>query len=199
MIFNIPPICKKMVQLFSGNDIPINGYSTKFRTQHTLSEQPFIYVANTYGGDGLVNYGDHIRVNTSTCNSYGYPYPPFDANFYLSEPFDITRFSKIEFNIVATTAYRDMGILNENDGIYVVLFKTTENWIYEEGNAVLMQQVSLYQWEDDLYSDTPFPLEKIVVDVKDINEPIYIGFAACNVKSLSGLTYSAFLGAINAF
>lgn len=200
MIYNVPPLCKKMVQFFDGNDVFADGYSTKFKTQRTLTEQPFIYNAGTgYMQQGVRNYDGHIGLNTYSCKSIGYTASPYEANFYLPEPINTTRFYKMEFNIVGTTDLEDMSRLEDGDGIYIVLFKTVEKWIYDEDNIILMQHVPLYQTKEGLYNDTPFPLEKIVVDVSGINETVYIGFVERKENNVSNLNSSVYLGIINAF
>lgn len=200
MIYNVPPLCKKMLQLFDGSDAFVDGYSTKFKTQRTLEEQPFICKAGTgYMQYGLRNYDGHIGVNMYSAHDIGYQYAPYDANFYLTEPINTTRFSKVEFNIVGTTDLEDMDRLDNADGIYIVLFRTTEKWIYDESNVILMQHVPLYQTTEGRYNDTPFPLEKIVVDVSGINETVYIGFIQYNNNNVLDLYHSVYLGVINAF
>lgn len=199
MIYNIPPICKKMVKLFDGQDVFVDGKSTTFRTQHDICEQPFIRETVGYGTDGMRNCDGHVFIDSGACRNYGYNgLAPIFANFYMTEPVDTTGISKIEFNIVATTLPENKPLLDKTDGVYIVLFRTTETWLFDLDNFIMVQQTPLYTTED-VYNDTPYPLEKVVINVKDINETVYIGFAAQCTNYGVVQVYNTYLGDINAF
>lgn len=186
MIYNIPPICKKPLEVFSGSH-PYLEYG--YRSDIILVQNEN---GNTVGliSSGFVNCDNYIAISGGECNAYGAP--SSSMNFMLAESFDASRYSKITIPVGSITNFYEYG--NEST-CWVCLFPSVDNWMHN--THIMREQIPLFATDRFWLGESPQQLEEITFDIKDLKGEFYIGvFQSDDGVTSSGRQFTVYLGKI---
>lgn len=186
MIYNIPPICKKPLEVFSGSHPYLEyGYlSDTIVVQRERGKNEGIH------GTNFVNCNNYVCIDGGGCSSYGAPYSSF--NFFIAKSFNAGRYSKITIPTGSITNFYEYG---EESACWVCLFQNVANWMHT--TYIMKKQIPLFKTDHLWDGESPQPLQEITFDVKDLKGDFYIGvFQSSEGGPSYARTFNVYLGKI---
>ena len=186
MIYNIPPICKKPLEVFNGSH-PYLEYGKRSNT---------ILVQGEYGDNkgiissGFVNCNNYICVDGGECYSSGAP--SSSMNFFLSESFNASRYSKIT---IATGSITNFYSYGTDSACWVCLFPSVDSWMHR--TYIDRKAIPLFATDKIWLGESPQQLQEITFDIKDLKGEFYIGvFQSDEGGSSYSRQFNVYLGKI---
>lgn len=189
MIYNIPPICKKPLEVFSGS----HPYLEYEDSSDTIIVQRELGVNEGIHCTTFVNCDNYVCIDGANCWSYGAPYSDF--NFFIAKSFDASRYSKITVPTGSITNRYDYG---EESACFVCLFPNVENWMHN--TYIMKKPIPLFETDHIWDGESPQPLQEITFDIRDLKGEFYIGvFQSHEGGTAYARQFNVYLGKIVAF
>lgn len=188
MIYNVPPICKKPLEVFNGSHPYIEyGRSNTIIVQRSNGENEGVWCTN------VVNCNNYICVDGGDCYSQNAPYS--SMNFFLAESFNATRYSKITIPTGSITNFYNYGT---DSACWVCLFPSANNWMHN--TCIMKKPIPLFETDHIWDGESPQPLQEITFDIRDLKGEFYIGvFQSHEGGPAYARQFNVYLGKIIAF
>lgn len=185
MIYNIPPICKKPLEVFSGTH-PYLEYGKRSDTimiQRNSGENVGLIQS------GFINCNNYICVDGGECYDYGVS--SSSMNFFLAKSFNASRYSKITVTLGSITNFYSYGT---DSACYVCLFPSVNSLMHT--TYVMRKSVPLFATDKIWLGESPQQLQEITFNIKDLKGDFYIGVFQSDDGSSYSRQFNVFLGKI---
>lgn len=198
MIFNIPPLCKKPVTVFTGVatlDDNMNAEEIKQQVTPGEDDDPIV----------VSQMGDFIQMSgpNSFFGSYiygqGKAHSPY--GLYMATPVNLSGKKKVV--VKAASCYTQSNLAVESVApIAVLVFKdlNTKMWNSVHGGEIVPICRAWDVGEDQYSNDPEFPaMEDVTIDVSELSGEFYVGFSIADQAGSAVTSYYLRIGEIVAF
>lgn len=187
LIFNIPPICKKPVIIFSGQHASVGNspWSDTF-VQRVFNYDKWVHEDDTVFDSDITNVEDYCYINLQGMMDDEY-HDGIYINFAVD---DISKYKKlcVYASCIGEGEYFD----EYNMSVGVIRYPLEVNAFAE----LKKETIPLLQCDNFWETETsPEPLTKIDVDVSGLNGSVRVGFGIFGNRP-RGIHYKLFLGKV---
>lgn len=197
MIFNIPPLCKKPVTVFTGIATLDDVYAVEIKQQVSPGENNSpVYVDQM---DGFIQMNGPDSFFGSFGHGHGTSHSPY--GLYIAKPVNLSGKKKVI--VKAASCYTASNLALESVApIAIIIFKdlNTKMWNDVHGGEMVPMCCAWDVPEDQFSKDPKFPaMEDITIDVSELSGDFYVGFSIADHSIHTVTSYYLRIGEIVAF